>query len=233
MSTPAPQLSLTTFVLTVVWILLFPALLLLLGGNPRWAQGWVISIWFLALCFSTIAYLYIRDPGLLAERYRQPGSGQQVSWDRYVVVGLVVGFIVWILVMPLDAERFGWSPTFPVWPQGLGLLSLLGSAILFVRSYADNSFVSPLVRVQDERDQRVVSTGVYGFVRHPMYLGGILLFLGAPLLLGSVWGLAIGLGLSLLLVARIAGEERLLESELEGYAEYKARVRYRLVPHVW
>lgn len=133
--------------------------------------------------------------------------------------------------MPLDARRFGWSPPFPPWLEAVGLALLLASAYLFFRSYADN--LSALVRVQDERGQRVISTGVYGIVRHPMYLGGTLMLVGAPLLLGSLWGLVLGLALTALLMARAVGEEAMLARELEGYREYMERVRYRLVPHVW
>ena len=135
--------------------------------------------------------------------------------------------------MPLDAKRFGWSPAFPLWLQfiGIGILSL--SFLFFFRSYIDNPFLSPLVRVQAERRQTVVTQGVYRIVRHPMYLGGVLMFLGTPLLLGSVFGILIGLALTALLMARAVSEERLLIRELEGYAEFVEKVRYRLIPFVW
>ena len=122
--------------------------------------------------------------------------------------------------MPLDARRFGWSPSFPPWLEAIGIAMLVGSAFLFFRSYTDNTFLSPLVRVQKERGQRVVSTGVYGFVRHPMYLGGILMFLGAPLLLGSLHGVVAGSALTVLLMARIVGEEAMLARDLDGYVDY-------------
>jgi protein-S-isoprenylcysteine O-methyltransferase Ste14 len=219
--------------LTLVYILLFPALLFILAGDTAWPEGWVFTLWFLALCYSAIMYLYRKDPALLAERYQKPGSGNQAGWDRYVVYGLMIGFILWIVVMPLDAKRFAWSPEFPLPVKVLGFLMLAGSFFLFFRSYTDNTFLSPLVRVQAERKQYVVSTGVYGVVRHPMYLGAILMFAGAPLLLGSAWGIGTGLALSVLLMARIIGEEAMLVRELEGYGDYMQRVRYRLVPYLW
>ena len=164
---------------------------------------------------------------MLKERYKQPGAGNQEGWDVYVIYGIMIGFMVWILIMPLDAKRFGWSPVFPLWLTALGVAFLIGSFFLFFRSYTDNTFLSPLVRIQEERKQQVVSTGVYGFVRHPMYLGGILMFLGAPLLLGSLYGILAGLALTVLLMARIVGEEKMLERELDGYREYMQKVRYR------
>lgn len=216
-----------------LYILLFPALILVLGGDLAWIEAWVFGAWFLALSYGTILYLVRKDPALLEERFRRPGQGNQVGWDRYVVYGLVLGFTAWVVVMPLDARRFAWSPPFPPWLEAAGLALLLASAYLFFRSYADNPYLSALVRFQDERGQRVVSTGVYGFVRHPMYLGGVLMFVGAPLLLGSLWGIVVGLALTALLMARAVGEEALLTRELEGYREYTGRVRYRLVPRVW
>lgn len=217
----------------ILYILLFPVLLFLLAGDGEWREGWVFAIWFLLLCFTTIMYLYRRDPALLAERFRKPGTGSQPPRDRLVVYLLVAGFIAWIAVMPLDARRFGWSPPFPSWLTALGVAGLAVSFFFFFRSYADNTFLSPLVRVQDERGQKVVSTGVYSLVRHPMYLGAVLMFLAAPLLLGSLLGFAAGLALTALLMFRIGVEEALLARDLPGYPEYCGKVRYRLVPGVW
>lgn len=216
-----------------LYILIFPALILVLSGDFTWPEGWVFNLWFLVLCYATILYLYRKDPALLEERYKQPGAGNQESWDRYVVYGLLVGFIIWIVIMPLDAKRFGWSPAFPLWLKAIGGAGLVGSFVLFFRSYADNTFLSPLVRIQEDREHRVVLTGVYGFVRHPMYLGAILMFVGAPLLLGSVYGVIAGLALTVLLMARIVGEEAMLARDLDGYRDYMQRVRYRLFPLLW
>jgi protein-S-isoprenylcysteine O-methyltransferase Ste14 len=216
-----------------LYVLVFPALLLILSGDSTWAEGWIFSLWFLSLCYTTILYLNRKDPALLEERYRQPGTGNQEDWDRYVVYGLLVGFIIWFFIMPLDAKRFGWSPVFPLWLKFFGGAGLAGSFFLFFRSYTDNTFLSPLVRIQKDRKQQVVSTGVYGFVRHPMYLGAILMFFGTPLVLGSWYGVPAGLALTVLLMARIFGEEKLLSRELDGYREYMQKVRYRLFPGIW
>lgn len=227
------SLTLGKIIFTLIYILIFPALLLLLSGDWLWAEGWIFSIWFTALCFTTIIHLYLQDPALLAERYKKPGTGNQKGWDRYVVYGLLIGFIAWIVIMPLDAKRYGWTVGFPLWIKVVGVIELLCSFFFFYRSYSDNTFVSPLVRIQTERKQQVVSTGVYGFVRHPMYLGGILLFIGTPMLLGSVYGLIIGLAMLFLLMGRIIGEEKMLVDELAGYADYQKKVKYRLLPFIW
>jgi len=220
-------------VFAFLYVLIFPALILVLSGNPLWPAGWIFGAWFILLCYSTILYLYRKDPALFAERFRKPGAGNHVGWDRYVVYGLGLGFTLWIVIMPLDAQRFGGSAVFPPWLNILGFVMLAGSFFLFFRSFTDNTFLSPLVRIQEDRGQRVVSTGVYGFVRHPMYLGAILMFIGAPLLLGSGYGALTGIPLTALLMARIMKEEEMLDRELEGYRKYTGNVRYRLIPFLW
>ena len=92
-------------VLTAIYILVFPALIFLLSGDWCWIEGWIFNVWFIILCAATIIYLYLKDPSLLAERYKQPGTRGQRGWDRYVVYGLVLGFMLWIVIMPLDAKR--------------------------------------------------------------------------------------------------------------------------------
>jgi protein-S-isoprenylcysteine O-methyltransferase Ste14 len=182
---------------------------------------------------ATTIYLAIYDPALLAERSRFRFAEDQKRWDRYVLIMIYVLMFAWFIIMPLDAKRFGWSPSFPAWLKVLGGLLLIPSLYLIFQSTAENTFASTMVRIQKERKQVVISTGVYGFVRHPMYLGAVLMMFGAPLLLGSIWGLVIaGMGL-LVLLLRIVSEENMLMNELEGYSEYMKRVRYRLIPSIW
>jgi len=230
---PAPAVSRSKLVATAAYLVAWPILQLWLSSDWRWVEGWLFGLWFVALCAGCIAWLYRKDPALLAERYRKPGSGGQSRADELIVHGLLFGFVGWIVVPPLDARRFGWTPRLPTWVEAGGALLLLGAAFFLFRSFSDNPFLSPLVRIQPERRQQVVSTGVYGLVRHPMYLGACLMFVGGPLLLGSAWGVLLGLGLVLLLMLRIVGEEKLLARELEGYQAYRRKVRYRLVPRVW
>jgi protein-S-isoprenylcysteine O-methyltransferase Ste14 len=217
---------------TGVYLLVWPALQLWLSGDWFWIEGWIFGAWFVALCTTCIVWLYRKDPALLAERYRRPGTGGQSRADAMIVYALVLGFLAWIAVPPLDV-RLGWSPPLPWWLEVAGGVLLLGAAFFLFRAFTDNTYLSPLVRIQTERRQQVVSTGVYGVVRHPMYLGASLMFVGGPLLEGSLWGLLVGVALVLLLVRRIRGEEALLAGELEGYEAYRQKVRYRLLPGVW
>jgi protein-S-isoprenylcysteine O-methyltransferase Ste14 len=216
-----------------LYVAAWPALLFVLAGDGRWLEGWLFAGWLLGLWATVTAWMYRKDRALLAERYRKPPSGEKKSRDRSMVSGMVLGFAAWIVLMPLDARRFGWTPPLPMGVKIAGGVLLLASAFLLFRSFYDNTFLSPLVRVQSERKQRVVSTGVYGFVRHPMYLGILLMFVGTPLLLGSAIGIVVAVSMIVLLAFRILGEERVLADELEGYAEYRQKVRYRLLPFVW
>jgi protein-S-isoprenylcysteine O-methyltransferase Ste14 len=230
MPTPPSPLKL---ILSTLSFLLWPALILFLAGDWRWPEGWIFGGWFLAMCVSIIAWLYRHDPALLAERYRRPGTGGQSRRDTLIVYLVMLGFIAWIVLMPLDARRFRWTPPLPLAVKVVGGTLLAVSWLFLFRACTDNPFASTLVRIQSERAHRVVSTGVYGLVRHPMYLGGLLMFVGGPLLTGAASALAAAVVLSPLLVMRIIDEETLLAAELPGYDDYRGRVRYRLLPFVW
>ncbi len=210
-----------------------PALVFFLAGDWFWFEGWIFGILTTAMSLTVCVYLYFKDPALLAERFRRPGTGNQVGWDKYFVLVSGIGFFVWLAIMPLDAKRYGWTTNFPIWLEVLGSILLLISIFFLIRSFTDNPFLSPLVRIQKERKQYVVTTGVYGLVRHPMYLGVFLYLVGTPMLLGSIYGMIAGVIMSFLFVLRIIGEEKLLARELEGYAEYQKKVKYRLIPMVW
>lgn len=218
---------------SLITILIIPTVILFLSGNWLWLEGWIFSLWFDAMVLSNMMYLYWKDPALLAERSKAPGSDNQKQWDKYLIIGIYVWALVWFIIMPLDAKRFGWSPLFPVWVKVLGGVALLPALYLIYQATVENTYLSTLVRIQTDRKQHVISTGVYGFVRHPLYLGCLLMTLGAPLLLGSLYGFIIGFIGVIAVVGRIIGEENMLVNELEGYEEYKKKVTYRLVPFVW
>ena len=210
----------------------FLGLVLWLPGNWRWVEGWIFVVWWVSFFAFNLLWLRSRDPALLAERMRVPGSGGESRSDLAILIGIKVCGLAWIVVPALDV-RFGWTPRLPLWCEVCGGILLLGGSFPFFRAFTDNTFASQLVRIQNERGQHVIETGVYGFVRHPMYLGASLVFFGGALLLGSISGLFLGLAMLGLLVVRIFSEEKLLARDLEGYKEYLQKVRYRLVPHVW
>jgi len=220
------------FVGAIAYLAGVPALCLFLSGNWQWREGWIFGAWYAALCGLCLGWLYFKDPALLAERFRKPGTGGETRSDMVLLLGIKLGCIAWLLVPPLDV-RFGWTPHLPRLCEIAGGILLLPAGFFFFRAFTDNPYLSQLVRIQAERGQRVVDTGVYGVVRHPMYLGAGLMFLGSPLLLGSLAGLLVGLGVILLLVVRIFGEEELLVHDLDGYRAYRQKVRYRLLPRLW
>ncbi|ASZ14442.1 isoprenylcysteine carboxylmethyltransferase family protein [Chitinophaga pendula] len=227
------RLTASQLIKAVVYIIFLPVLTLFLSGDWTWTEGWLYGGWFILL-YGTIAfYLYAKDPALLAERFQRKQHENQAGWDKYLVSLIAVLYITWAVLIPLDAQRYHWSPSFPLWIKITGCIALLLSFFFYFRSFTDNTFLSTVVRVQTDRKQQVVSTGVYGFVRHPMYLGSILNFLGVPLLTGSVYGLATGIVVSLLYTYRIIEEEKVLAKDLEGYKDYQQKIRYRLIPKVW
>lgn len=213
--------------------LVFPGVILGLGGSILWIEGWILSLWFIVMILSTVIYMFVKDPDLLSERRKAPGSGNQKRWDVYILYAIFVISIIWILIMPLDAKRFGWSPKFPLWLKIVGGFLLILSIFFIFMTTVENTYLSTRVRIQSERKQQLITTGVYGFVRHPLYLGYILLIIGGPLILGSIVGLGIGLLGIVTIVVRIFGEENMLLHELEGYEKYRNKVKYRLLPFIW
>jgi protein-S-isoprenylcysteine O-methyltransferase Ste14 len=216
----------------ILFYIALPAIFMWISGNWLWVQGLIFAGWFFVTCETIAVWLFIRNPYLFAERLK-PGKGNQKPWDKVFLILLEIVFVAWYVLMPLDASRFGWSPEFPLWLHILGGVMLLGATYLFFKCYADNPYLAAVVRIQDDRGQKVISTGIYGVMRHPLYLGGVLLFVGTPLLLGSL----VGVGSTVIFVAgliiRIFGEEKMLLEELEGYAQYKTKVRYRILPYIW
>jgi len=216
----------------IIGLAVICGLLFLPAGTLAWPQGWIFLALFVGCSIATGLWLQRADPGLLAERMKSPFSPDQAPRDRLVIGAILVCMAAWLAFLGLDARRFAWSHV-PVWAEWLGAILILAAFIGWVAVLKVNSFASATIRLQHERGQQVISTGPYAVVRHPMYAFALLLLLGTPLLLGSLWGL-LGLVLFLpLLMARVRGEEAMLAAGLPGYREYAARVRYRLVPGLW
>jgi protein-S-isoprenylcysteine O-methyltransferase Ste14 len=203
-----------------------------LSGDWRWVEGWIFGVCWVSFLAAVLLWLRFKDPALLAERFRMSGSGGESRSDLAILIGIKLCGLALIVVPALNV-RFGWTARLPLWCEVCGGILLLGGGFPFFRAFTDNTFASQLVRIQTERSQYVIDTGVYGFVRHPMYLGGSLWFVGGALLLGSVSGLLLAFAMIGLLVVRIFVEEKLLARDLEGYRAYREKVRYRLIPRVW
>ena len=221
---PRANLRRAAFTFVGLGILLFIA-----AGTMRWAGAWAFLLEITIGGLVTEAWLARHDPGLLAERRTARG---QAGWDRVITTIMPLLWLTWLPLMALDAVRFQTSLV-PGWLQCAGALMIAASFYIVYRTYRENSYAAPVVKIQRERGHAAVTTGPYAYVRHPIYASGLLTYVGAPLLLGSWYGLAIVPVMAALLGLRSMMEERMLTAELDGYAEYLARVRYRLVPMVW
>jgi protein-S-isoprenylcysteine O-methyltransferase Ste14 len=215
----------------VVSFLLMAASLFLPAGTFAWPAGWIFLILLHAWLLVGIGLLLKHNPGLLEERLSFSQSNQK-AWDKVFLLLYQLFLFAWLILMPLDAVRYNWS-RMPIVLQVVGVMLLITSFILVSLTFKENAFLSPTVRVQHDRGQAVISTGPYRYVRHPMYAGGLLLFLGTPLLLGSWFGLLLVVLLVLVIAVRAVLEERVLRGELPGYAAYMTQVRYRLIPYIW
>ena len=205
--------------------------LLVPAGTLDWPAAWGFLAEMGVLSLATGLWLARRDPALLAERLGSPFQRTQKTWDKIFVVVLMVLYFGWLVLIGLDA-RWGISRV-PLWLQALGALGVALSTYVTFLTFRENSYAAPVVKIQRERGHRVVSTGPYAYVRHPMYAGGLLMFVGMPLQLGSWLGLAAVALLVPLLAFRMVMEERTLAEELDGYRDYAKHVPSRLVPGIW
>lgn len=210
----------------------FALIMFLAAGTAAWPAGWAFLALFFVFTVALSAWLLRHNPGLLTERMTGIGKADQKTWDKVFFALANVIFLSWLVLMPLDAVRFGWS-RMPAWVQGVGALLLLCSFYLFFLTFRENSYLSPAVRIQTDRAQTVVSTGPYRYVRHPMYASAIVFLTGSTLLMGSWYGLLAALLLIVGIAFRAVREERTLQAELPGYDAYMAQVKYHLIPYVW
>jgi protein-S-isoprenylcysteine O-methyltransferase Ste14 len=225
------RISLGNLVVRLLALLVVLAgLLFIPAGRLDWLQVWLFILAFGGFLLFYGIWGLRNDPAQLAERSRRGENAK--SWDRIILAAYTVLLVAMLISAGLDAGRFGWAPA-PLWLQvtsWLGL-ALAGGIVWWTASV--NTYLSRVVRIQDDRGQQVITTGPYRYVRHPMYVGVILMVLSLPLALGSLAALLPGALIAVLFVIRTALEDRTLQAELPGYAGYAQRVRYRLVPGVW
>ena len=212
--------------------LVFAVLLFGAAGTTEWVAAWVFLVLFFGWALVITRMLARHDPALLEERMKPMIQRGQPLWDKWILLGIAIVFVGWLILMGLDAVRYRWSVV-PVWLSTAGGAGVAGGMWICYLAFRENTFLAPVVRIQSERGHRVVSTGPYSTVRHPLYAGALLLFPSTALLLGSWYGLAATSLLAAGLILRTALEDRALQRGLEGYAEYARRVRYRLLPPLW
>ena len=207
--------------LIVVGVMLF-----LPAGTLNYSNGWLFILLLFVPMFLLGGWLWLRNPELLEKRLN---SKENESEQKKVVSLSLILFIVGFIVSALD-YRFRLT-YLPLWVTIIGSVLLLASYGLYAEVMRENTYLSRTVEIQE--NQKVIDTGLYGIVRHPMYFATTLLFLSFPLVLGSGIGFVIFLAQPFLLVKRIKNEEKVLEQGLEGYSEYKKKVKHRLIPFIW
>lgn len=217
---------------TTLWLAAMGAILFVAAGDWGWPPAWVFLAELGVTSFAVNLWLLRHDPALLESRLSAPVRRDQMPWDRFFILAMIVVFIGWMVLIGLDARRFGWSHV-PLGGQALGAVLIALGMLVVWQAFRFNTFAAPQVRVQAGRAHHVVTAGPYRIVRHPMYAGSILWLLGTPLLLGSWWGVVAVPLLVAGLAPRAVGEERMLRRELSGYDEYAKRVRFRLIPGIW
>ena len=223
------SLNTQAWVALVILAVVMGLLLFVPAGTLGYWQGWVYLAVFIGASALTTIDLIRRDPALLARRMRGGPTAEQRPAQRAIMLVASTGFIALLVVPALD-HRFGWSHV-PIWVViGGDLLVVVGFALI-ARVYRENTYTSSTIQVAT--DQRVVSTGPYAIVRHPMYASAMLYLIGTPLALGSYWGLVAFVAMIPVLIWRLFDEERMLANDLPGYRDYQRKVRHRLVPFIW
>jgi protein-S-isoprenylcysteine O-methyltransferase Ste14 len=210
-------------------VLVMAALLFITAGTLDYWQAWTfMAVYFVASVAITL-YLMKNDPELLRRRMSGGPGAEKEPTQKIIMSFASVGFIG-LLVIPALDHRLAWSHM-PLYVALAGdVFVVLGwIAIFFV--FRENSYSSATIELAP--DQKVISTGLYGWVRHPMYAGGLVMLLGMPLALGSWWGVLVFIAIIPALIWRLLDEEKFLARNLPGYVEYQSRVRYRLLPLVW
>jgi protein-S-isoprenylcysteine O-methyltransferase Ste14 len=200
---------------------------------PAWSldywQAWMYLAVFSVSVFAISVYLMKKDPKLLERRVNAGPRAEKEKSQKIIQSFASVAFSLTIIIPALD-HRFGWS----VMPASVSVtgdaLVAIGLLLIFF-VFKENTFTSGTIQVYD--DQKVISSGPYSLVRHPMYFGAIIMLLGVPIALGSWWGIITDIPISIVIVLRLFDEEKLLTKSLPGYADYRKKVRFRLLPFIW
>jgi protein-S-isoprenylcysteine O-methyltransferase Ste14 len=227
---PRPMSRITAILYAIGLPLALVGLVFLPAGTIDWSPGWIF-IGVLVAAFGLSALVLARvNPVIYRARSRfQPGTE---TWDLILLAVMLPAMVAEIPLATLDAGRMGWSNV-PLWVALIGYVLLIGGIAVTTWAQAVNPFFEPGVRIQSERAQRVITSGPYRWIRHPGYAAAMAIFTGIPLALASWWGLLPAVLAAALLVVRTSWEDRLLQVELSGYADYARQTRYRLLPGLW
>lgn len=219
-------------VMLLLVLVVIPLLPILIAGRWGWWQAWIMgAVFFLTFIISRVLAAR-RNPGILKERANYDQHENTQPWDKWLSPLVGFGSVFILLVAGLDA-RYGWSAGFSLPVEMLGLALILAGYLLASYAFVTNAYFSGTVRLQSERGHKVVSSGPYGWMRHPGYSGSLVASLGMPLLLDSAWAFIPVIIFGVLFIIRTRLEDRFLQGNLAGYRQYAQKVRYRLLPGVW
>ena len=218
----------------VVRMILFAVALMWPAGTWRWWEAWVVVGLWTVYGLVMMIYLLRNDPTLLAERLKLvPLHKDQKVWDKVLMLLFFIAGIGLYLLPGFDVMRYEWSDPLPVWVRVIAMLVHVPCFVLLGWIMRENTYLSQVVKIDKERGHKVIITGPYALVRHPMYTVVIILLFAVPVALGSRFALIISLFLMVLLIVRTYLEDRTLHAELAGYPEYAKQTVYRLIPGIW
>ena len=206
------------------------AMILVLAGRINYWQGWAFG--GITVILLLVKSIFFPSKGDLIKERIKPGPGTK-WWDKIFYAFYIPAFFAIIIVGSLDGGRFRWTAPLPIFVYISGYIIYIFSISIFLWAQQINRFFSSVVRIQYDRGHEVIQTGPYQYVRHPGYIGGILMAISTALVLGSLYALIPAGIVTILLIIRTYLEDTSLQKELSGYAEYAKKVRYRLMPGIW
>lgn len=223
------RLNFRAFRSSLLGAIVMAVLLFISAGTIDYWQGWLFMAVFVGASAAITVYLAIKDPQLLERRMSAGPTAEKEPIQKILMFFAMTGFIA-LFVFPAIDHRFGWSPV----PANISLAAdalILFSFLLIFIVLKANTYAASTIQIAE--GQKVISTGPYAFVRHPMYAGALPLLIGMPIALGSWWGLFVLMLFVPALIWRLLDEEKFLQKNLAGYTDYCQKVRYRLVPFIW
>jgi len=231
MSEEAKKFSVPVLILFLIFFdVVFGFILFFLSGwNFLWWEAWIFLFLLTFLMGFMLFWLNKHNPQVLRSRTSIKGI---VKKDIILMSLLVAGFFAFAIVVILDGAHYQWS-TVPLWGNIFGYIGFVIGFIITILVMKENTFAAKVVRIDEEAGHKVITTGPYAVVRHPMYSGFLLWFFSMSIALGSLYGLIPMAFITILIIIRISYEEKLLHEELEGYTEYTKKVKKRLIPWIW
>jgi protein-S-isoprenylcysteine O-methyltransferase Ste14 len=223
------KIALQALASAVLGVVFFGVLLFLPAGTLAYWQAWVFIAVFVVATMVPSLYLAVKDPAALRRRMRA-GPMAETRPTQKLVMTMTIATVLAVMIVSAVDHRFGWSQV-PLAITVIGDVLVAAGLSIAQLVVIQNSYAAATITV--ESDQKLVSTGLYGIVRHPMYVGTLIMMVGTPLALDSYWGLVVLVPGVFALAVRILDEEKMLRAELVGYGDYTEKVHYRLVPYVW